>query len=306
MKRILTLVLLSFFALGQLDAAPAKKQSKGRKSAASTQRQRPPKRPGCISKSPYRSAMAVDVNTGKILFEDNIDDMVYPASTLKLMTLLVVQKQLEKRAVTKDDACKVSARAAKQGGSQVWLDPRETVKLEDLLYALMIRSANDAAVCIAEHVAGSVEEFVKMMNAEAAALGMTKTLFQSVNGLPPTPSDPRPQDKTTARDMSLLCLELCRHPAIFRYTSAARRNFREDGNKAQIDMITHNPFLKGSTKIEGCNGLKTGYTATAGFSICVSVKRDARHVIVLVFDSEDRKVRDAKAAEILRKTLALQ
>ena len=303
MKKLITVLLAFAFVAGVAEAAPAKKRTSSSKAQAA--QQPPKKRPGCISKSPYLGAMAVDVNTGKTLFEDNADAMVYPASTLKLMTLLVVQKQLEKRAVSLDDLCKVSARASKQGGTQVWLDPRETVKLDDLLYALMIRSANDAAVCIAEHVAGSVEAFVAMMNAEAAALGMKNTLFQSVNGLPPTPSEPRPQDKTTTRDMSLLCLELCRHPAVFRYTSATRRMFREDGNKAQIDMITHNPFLRGSTRIEGCNGLKTGYTATAGFSICVSVKNKGRHVLVLVFDSEDRKERDAKAAEIIRKTMAL-
>lgn len=305
MKRLMILILASVFAVYAVDAAPVKRKSKSQQTSVRKQK-RPPKRPGCISKDPYLSAMAVDANSGQTLFEDNADATVYPASTLKLMTLLVVQKQLEKRAVNLDDVCKVSARASKQGGSQVWLDPRETVKLEDLLYALMIRSANDAAVCIAEHVAGSVEAFVEMMNAEAAQLGMKSTLFQSPNGLPPTPADPRPQDKTTARDMSLLCLELCRHPAVFRYTSAARRMFREDGNKAQIDMITHNPFLKGATRIDGCNGLKTGYTATAGFSICVSVKNNGKHVIVLVFDSENRKTRDAKAAEIIRKAMAVR
>ena len=122
----------------------------------------PPK--GYIGKIPYIGAIAVDADTGRVLFEDNADTPGYPASTLKLMTLLVVTDMIEAGKVRTNDMCSVSTRAYKTGGSQVYLDPKESFPLEDLLYALMIQSANDAAVAIAEHCAGSCEEFVALMN----------------------------------------------------------------------------------------------------------------------------------------------
>ena len=259
----------------------------------------PAKVKGCISKAPYIGAIILDADTGKSLFEERADIPGYPASTLKLMTLLVIQEKIDAGDVKLTDKVSVSVKAAKTGGSQVYLDPRETFNVEDMLYALMIQSANDAAVALTEHVAGSTEAFVALMNKKAEKLGMENTRFASVHGLPP--SADQKHDVSTARDMSILCRELCKHPAIFAYTSASYRQLRADTKP--FDMRTHNPFLK--ENIAGCDGFKTGYTAVAGWSIAVTCKRNNRRVIVMVLGSETRQMRDANAKELLNKAFTL-
>jgi D-alanyl-D-alanine carboxypeptidase (penicillin-binding protein 5/6) len=253
---------------------------------------------GGISKTPYIGAIVVDADTGATLFEDKADAPGYPASTLKLMTLLVIQQRIDAGKAKLSDTVSVSVEASKTGGSQVYLDPRETFPLEDMLYALMIQSANDAAVALAEHVAGSKAAFVDLMNAEAQRIGMKDTRFASVHGLPPSPG--QRNDVSTARDMAVLARELCGHPAVFAYTSTAYRQLRANTPKP-FDMHTHNPFLKKPMLFEGCDGFKTGYTETAGWSIVVTAKRNDRRVIVVVLGSTDRKLRDAKARELLNK-----
>ncbi|MBR4170584.1 MAG: D-alanyl-D-alanine carboxypeptidase [Kiritimatiellae bacterium] len=328
MKKIVVLALSSVlfvsasaFAAQTKAKAPAKKPAAAQKAtkpapkkASAPAKKTSNRRSDCIAKYPYVGAIALDAADGRVLFEDKADAPGYPASTLKLMTLLVVQKKIESGAINLTDQCKVSVRAYRQGGSQCYLDPKETFPVEELLYALMVKSANDAAVCLAEHVAGSCEEFVAMMNKEAELLGMTNTRFSSVNGLPPNLEKGEKQDVTTARDMGKLCVELCRHPDIFKYTGCAVRGFREKGSKAYIEMRTHNTFLKEG--MPGCDGFKTGYTATAGYSICVTVKRGDRRVIVVVLGSwtnniygsvmDGIKVRDTAAREIINKAFAAE
>ena len=262
----------------------------------SAQQQRPK---GCISKTPYIGAIIIDADTGATLFEDKANVPGYPASTLKLMTLLVIQEKIDAGVVKLTDTVKVSVEAYKTGGSQVYLDPKETFPVEDMLYAMMIQSANDASVALAEHVAGSKEAFVKLMNDRAQQLGMKDTRFASVHGLPPSAG--QKHDVSTARDMAILSRELCKHPAVFAYTSATYRQLRADTPKP-FDMRTHNPFLKEG--VAGCDGFKTGYTASAGWSIVVTAKRNDRRVIVVVLGSDDRKMRDAKARELLNQAFA--
>ncbi|MBP5321401.1 MAG: D-alanyl-D-alanine carboxypeptidase [Kiritimatiellae bacterium] len=278
--------------------APAKKTAVAapKKAAAPAQKKAAPAKPKTIAKNPYIGAIVMDADTGETLFEERADIPGYPASTLKLMTLLVVQDKIENNELKLTDMVGVSKKAYETGGSQVYLDPRESFPLEEMLYALMIQSANDAAVAIAEHVAGSTEAFVELMNKKAQELGMENSRFASVHGLPPGPG--QKEDVTTARDMAILCRELCRHPAIFAYTSAAYRQFRANTNRP-FDMRTHNPFLK--EKVAGCDGFKTGYTASAGWSIAVTCKRTERRIIVYVLGSEERKLRDEKARELLNR-----
>ncbi len=269
-----------------------------KKAAAAPAQPQKPK--GCVSKTPYIGAIIVDADTGAVLFENKADAPGYPASTLKLMTLLVIQEKIDAGQVKLSDMAKVSVTACKTGGSQVYLDPKETFSVEDLLYAMMIQSANDAAVALAEHVAGTKEAFVELMNAKAAQLGMTNSRFSSVHGLPP--SEGQKNDISSARDMATLARELCKHPAVFAYTSASYRQFRANTPKP-FDMRTHNPFLKEG--VEGCDGFKTGYTATAGWSIVVTAKRNGRRVIVVVLGSDERKMRDAQARDLLSKGFTL-
>lgn len=259
-----------------------------------------PQRPkGCIAKDPYIGAIIIDADSGGTLFADRAKVPGYPASTLKLMTLLVVQEQIALGKVKLDDPVKVSVEAYKTGGSQVYLDPRETFPVQEMLYALMIKSANDVAVALAEHVAGSKEAFVAMMNKRAEQLGMRDTRFATVHGLPPAAG--QVPDVSTAHDLAILARELCNYPEIFAYTSATYRQLRADTKP--FDMITHNPFLKDKTP--GCDGFKTGYTASAGWSIVVTAKRDERRVIVVVLGSTARKLRDDKARELLNRSFTL-
>lgn len=300
MKRLFVAFLaigcLVSFSQGQTKRVAAKAPAK-RAAAAPAAAQKPK---GCISKVPYIGAIIVDADTGIALFEDKADAPGYPASTLKLMTLLVIQEKIDAGQVKLSDMVKVSVAACKTGGSQVYLDPKETFSVEDLLYAMMIQSANDAAVALAEHVGGTKEGFIELMNAKAQQLGMSNSRFSSVHGLPPGAG--QKNDISSARDMATLSRELCKHPAVFAYTSASYRQFRANTAKP-FDMRTHNPFLK--ENVEGCDGFKTGYTATAGWSIVVTAKRNGRRVIVVVLGSEARKMRDAKARELLSKAFTL-
>src|SRR5204862_6341962 len=143
------------------------------------------------------------------------------------------------------------------GGSQVYLAEKESFTMDEMLYALMVKSANDAAVALAEKVAGGTDGFVELMNKKAKALSMTSTVFHSVHGLPPGRG--QEHDITTAHDLSLLCRELLlKHPDTLRYTSTRERPFRPNVPTRTVKMLTPNHLLG---HVEGCDGLKTGYIA---------------------------------------------
>lgn len=249
-----------------------------------------------VAQDPYLSALVIDADTGKTLFEANADNRVYPASVLKLMDLYVILDRIEQGALKLDEMVAVTAEASKTGGSQVYLDPKEQFSVEDLLYALMVQSANDAAVALATHIAGSKEGFVALMNEKAKGLGMNNSVFHSVHGLPP--SEGQEPDITTARDMALLCRALVKKPEALKYTGTQSKGFRGD----TFIMRNHNKLL---TQYSGCDGLKTGYYQAAGFSIAATAKKGGVRIITLVMGSKDRKVRDAKAMELLSKGFSM-
>ncbi|HHO47790.1 MAG TPA: D-alanyl-D-alanine carboxypeptidase [Desulfobacteraceae bacterium] len=249
-----------------------------------------------IAADPYVSALLINADTGEELFAENGDAVVYPASALKLMVLLVVLEQVEQGSLRLDDMVQVTDEAHRMGGSQVYLDPKEQFPVEEMLYALMVQSANDAAVALATHVAGSKENFVALMNRRAEELGMKSTRFYSVHGLPP--SEGQEVDVTTARDFAILCRELAGRPEVFTYTGTAVREFR-DGT---FIMRNHNHLLN---SVGGCDGFKTGYFRAAGFSIAATAKRNGTRMIALIMGSADRKVRDAKATELLARGFAM-
>jgi len=248
-----------------------------------------------VSRDPYVSALVVDADSGETLFEDNVDAVIYPASVLKLMVLLIILERIEANTLNLDEMVQVTKEASRMGGSQVYLDPKEQFTVDELLYALMIQSANDAAVALAMHVSGSKQGFVSLMNQRAAELGMKNTQFFSVHGLPP--SEGQKADQSTAVDLSVLSRELARKQETFRYTGTRERAFRN----GEFMMRTHNHLLK---SIDGCDGFKTGYFKAAGFSIVATAKRNGVRIIALVLGSTDRKVRDAKASELLAKGFA--
>lgn len=255
-------------------------------------------------KSPYLGAIVVDAASGRVLFEDHADEQGYPASVQKLMTLLVILEKVQQGAVKLDDSVQVTAEAAGMGGSQVHLDPREKFPVEDLIYALMVQSANDAAVALAIHVGGSKDAFVELMNAKAKEIGMKNTTFHSVHGLPPSAG--QEPDITTARDLSLLAREIVlKHPEALKYTGTQKRGFRGD----KFMMENHDHLL---TSYAGCDGLKTGYYKKAGYSIAATASRNNARVIAIVLGAAaggpDPKhpngARDAKASELLNKGFA--
>jgi D-alanyl-D-alanine carboxypeptidase (penicillin-binding protein 5/6) len=249
-----------------------------------------------IASDPYVSALLVNAETGEQLFADNIDAPVYPASTLKLMALLIIIERIEQGTMKLDDMVQVTEEAYKMGGSQVYLDPKEQFPIEELLYALMVQSANDAAVALATHVAGSTENFVALMNKKAEELNMKNTRFYSVHGLPP--AEGQKVDVSTARDFGILCRELAKRPEVFQYTGTSARDFRN----GTFIMRNHNHLLE---KVDGCDGFKTGYFTAAGYSIAATAKRNGVRIIAIVMGSNDRKIRDAKATELLTSGFAV-
>lgn len=243
-----------------------------------------------ITGNPYASAIVIDAESGEPLFVKNAVTPVYPASVLKLMDLYVILDLVQQGKVNPGDIVTASEEAYGMGGSQVYLDVGEQFTVDELLYALMIQSANDAAVALAEHVAGSKEGFVRLMNEKARELGMTGTMFHSVHGLPPAKG--QEPDVTTARDIALLGRALTRMPGALQYTSAVERNFRG----TNFVMQTHNSLLK---KVPGCDGLKTGYFKLAGYSIAATAQRDGKRVIAVVMGSESKAARDDAAADLI-------
>ncbi len=272
-------------------AAPAPK-----KAAPARPPQQAPVERKTIARDPYIGAIVIDAATGRALVEDQPDAKGYPASVLKLMDLLILLEKVQHHELTLQDQVTVSVRAAKTGGSQVWLAEKEVFTVDELLYALMVQSANDAAVALAEKAAGTTDAFVQIMNEKAKHLGMVNTSFHSVHGLPPGAG--QEPDVTTARDFSILCRELLKYPDTLRYTSTRERPFRPDAGAKTVVMRTHNHLM---AQVDGCDGLKTGFFSQAGFSIAATAARNGQRVIAVVLGSADRKVRDSKAADLLAK-----
>jgi D-alanyl-D-alanine carboxypeptidase (penicillin-binding protein 5/6) len=250
-----------------------------------------------VARSPYAGAIVVDAATGKVLFEDNADGRGYPASITKLMVLLVILDAFDARRLSLEEPVTVTAKAARIGGSQVYLKDGEVFPVDELLYALIVQSANDAATALAIHYAGSKEAFVELMNKRAQEIGMRDTVFRSVHGLPPGRG--QLPDVSTPRDIAKLCRELLKKPGSLRYTSTRQRPFRVRAAQPFI-MRNHNRLL---ARIEGCDGLKTGYFRAAGFSIAATASRKGQRAIAVVLGAANGKVRDAKTKEMLTKGL---
>jgi len=250
-----------------------------------------------LSKNPYSGAIVIDAATGKVLFQDRPDVKGYPASVTKLMVLLIILEAVESHHLSLNEPVTVTAEAAKIGGSQVYLKENEVFPVDDLLYALVIQSANDAAAALAIHYAGSKEAFVELMNKRAREIGMKSTVFHTVHGLPP--SKRQLPDVSTPRDIARLSQELLKKRNALKYTSTKERTFRGDSAKPFI-MRNHN-YLLGS--MTGCDGLKTGYFHAAGFSVAATASRGRQRAIAVVMGAENRRVRDTKAKEMLGKGL---
>jgi D-alanyl-D-alanine carboxypeptidase (penicillin-binding protein 5/6) len=248
-------------------------------------------------------AIVIDAADGRVLFEDNADVVSPPASMTKLMTFAVVHDRIAAGALTLETPVTVSAEDAKIGGTQVWLKQGETFPVEDLIYAMMIQSGNDTAHALARVAAGSPAAFVEQMNAKARELGMTHTTFRTPHGLPPANRRKEEGDLTTPRDFATLSRWLVQHTDVTKYTAVRQRKFGEAQRPADrvIAMTNHNHLIG---KVAGVDGLKTGFTNSAGYCLAATAERAGRRVIAVVMGSPDSKTRDLKVMELLDRGFA--
>lgn len=249
----------------------------------------------------FRGAIVLDAASGAVLHEENADAVSPPASVAKLMTFLVVHDALAAGRLRLDTPVTANAADQSMGGTQVHLAAGETFPVEELLHALMVESANDAAHALCIPAAGSREAFVAAMNARAAQIGMRNTVFRTPHGLPPASRNPNDGDLTTPRDLALLARELVTRTDVLRYSSVRARLFGEGIRPTPQPMRNHNKLL---LSVEGCDGLKTGFTRAAGFCLVATAKRGDQRVIVAVMGSPDAKTRDAHVARLIKEGFA--
>lgn len=232
------------------------------------------------------SAILMEAQTGKILYEKNDHEKRACASITKVMTLLLVMEALDSGKIGLNDTVTASEHAASMGGSDIWLKPGESMTVDDMLKATVVASANDAAVALAEYVAGSEDEFVRQMNQKAAELGMKDTVFKNVNGLD------EDGHVTSAYDVALMSRELIKHKKIFDYTKTWMDYVR--GGKTQL--VNTNKLLK---SYKGITGLKTGTTGKAGSCITATAERDGVSLIAVVLGSPSTTDRFRSAGTLL-------
>ena len=239
--------------------------------------------------------IVVDADSGTVLAEHEADRQWPPASMAKMMTVLVALERVRAGQVSLDDRVRVSEKASRMGGSQVYLAAGEIFSLGQLLEAVMIPSANDASVAVAEHIAGSTEAFVELMNRRAQELGMTGTRYRSVHGLPPEAG--QPPDLTTARDLATLGRELRKHPEAVRWAATAQGTFRN----GTLVMRNTNHLLR---TFPGATGLKTGYYTAAGFSVTATARRGEMEVLAVVLGMPSKQGCFDHAARLMTEAFA--
>ena len=234
------------------------------------------------------SAILMEAETGKVLFEQNADRALPPASVTKIMTLLLVMEAVDSGKVKLTDTVTASAYAASMGGSQIYLKEGEQMPLLDMLKSVIIASANDCAVALAEHIAGSESVFVARMNARAKELGMENTNFENTNGL----DDTAENHVCSARDIALMSRELIKHKTVLTYSSLWMDTVR-DGQFGLTNTNRLVRFYKGAT------GLKTGSTAKAGFCVSATAQRYGMSLIAVIMGSKTRDERNEAAKTLL-------
>lgn len=235
---------------------------------------------------PVKSAVLMDQKTGKILYAQNGDEKMPPASITKIMTLLLVMEEIDAGKLKYTDKVTCSAHASSMGGTQIWLEVGEQMTVEELLKATCVNSANDASVALGEHVSGSEEIFVDLMNRRAKQLGMTNTTFKNATGLDAD------GHLTTAHDIALMSRELLNHRDITKYTTIWMDSLRD----GKTGLVNTNKLVR---YYEGCTGLKTGTTDGAGCCVSASAKRGDMELIAVVMGAENSDNRFSAARKLL-------
>ncbi|MGC1399530.1 serine hydrolase [Candidatus Binatus sp.] len=238
----------------------------------------------------YKGALLEDADSGRVLMAYNADMEWPPASMAKMMNLLVAQEQINEGRFSGNDLVRISERAAHTGGSRVGLREGDVYPLRELMKAALVKSANDAAVAVAEKIGGSVEAMVRMMNERAQELGMTHTEYQTVDGLPPRPT--HDADRTTAYDLAIVGRAIIRETNLLMWSGQEHMDF--DNGVAILNNTNH---LIGH--FEGCDGLKTGFTFQAGFNVTTTAKRDNMRLIAVILGAPSNAQRFAQAAKLM-------
>ena len=270
-------------------------------SAASTTRNTSSHKKTTSEPGAYKGAIVMEAASGKVLFEERADSITPPASMAKLMTFAVLHDLLASGRITLQTPITVNAADTRIGGTQVWLKEGEVFPVEELIYAMMIQSANDAAYTLARNSAGSVDAFVRLMNEKAKALGMLNTTFRTPHGLPPSDRNTSNGDLTSPRDFALLARHLLLNTDVLKYSSVRRRNFGAPVRVQPVVMDNHNHLLD---RVSGVDGLKTGFTNGAGFCLTATALRNGHRVIVVIMGDTDKRSRDNKVIELLEQGFA--
>ena len=239
---------------------------------------------GGVNSIEAKSYLLMEPISGKILYENNVDEKFAPASVTKIMTMLLTMEAVDSGKIKLDDKVTCSENAKKMGGSTMLLDTGEVRTVEELLKGVAIASGNDAAVALAEYLGGTEEDFVNMMNKRCQELGMKNTTFKNCNGLP-----------CEARDIALMSRELLKHPTILKYSGTYMETISE-GRKSPIELVNHNKLVR---FFEGCDGLKTGFTNEAKYCISATAKRSGVRMLAVIMGAPTYKIRNRDAGILM-------
>ena len=235
------------------------------------------------------SGILMEYSTGKILYEKNAYEKMAPASMTKNMTMLLIIEALEDGKINLNDMIYVSSNASSMGGSQVYLEPNTKIKAEELLKSIAVASANDSAVAMAEAIAGTTDAFVSKMNEKAKSLGCLNTNFANVHGLDDS------NHYTTAYDMALMAKELLKYDDILKYSSIYEAYLQKpDGSSTW--MVNTNKLIK---YYNGLDGLKTGYTSSAGYCLTSTAKRNDMRLITVLMKEPTSQIRNSETIDLL-------
>ena len=233
------------------------------------------------------AAVLMEKRTGTVLFASGEDERRAPASVTKVMTLLLAAEAVERGDIALEDAVTASQRAQSMGGSQIWLEAGEEMSVSELIKCVAVVSANDCAVALAEHIAGSEAAFVERMNARAAELGLQNTHFTNCTGL-----FDDPEHYTSALDLAVMSRELLGREWIKDYTTIWTDSVRD----GEFGLANTNKLLR---SLPGCTGLKTGWTTAAGYCVAASAEREGTEYIAVIMGAESSESRNADAAALI-------
>ena len=236
-----------------------------------------------------KSAILIEASTGEVIYSKNENERRSPASMTKMMSLILIMEEIENNNLKFNEKIRISNNASSMGGSQIFLEENELIKVEDLIKGISMASANDAVVALAERIAGSETTFVYKMNQKAKALGLKNTYFKNSTGLDIE------GHYSSAKDMSIIAKELIKHKKILEYSSKYESYLREKSNK-KFWLVNTNKLIK---SYEGMDGLKTGYTKNAGYCLTSTAKRNNQRLISVIMGEETSKIRNKETEDLL-------